>query len=238
MAIDCFRRWKTLRPATVGSRGSIRALGKMALGRSKTVGRLLAVGGVLLLVGCGGSPDDGLSEQPFAQNPRQTFERIVSHFKHQYTGGAIAVPTRLGGNGEKRSLLLRFIVEDVQYAVYGCDRPADPCTAEMTVKTSTHSSLQRVSPLSGEESSSSRNGGTVDDRRPRADRLVGSATTGAEGEKTRWSDTLAAESVLRRQNKSREQTCQFAFENGRWVLTSRLADSSMKRAIDFALISQ
>ncbi|MFV2066340.1 MAG: hypothetical protein ACC645_05120 [Pirellulales bacterium] len=202
------------------------------------LGRLSAIGALLLVAGCGGPSDDGLSEQAFRLDPRRTFERIVNHFKHQYTGGAIAVPTRLGGEGAKRRLLLRFIVEDVRYTVRGCDRPSDPCTAEMTVKTSTHSSLQRVSPPSGEEPSSPRDRGRGETRRRGDDRATGSATAGAESEKGRLSDTMAAESVLRKQDKSREQTCFFSYEDGHWVLTSQLADSSMKRAIEFALASQ
>jgi hypothetical protein len=179
------------------------------------------------VLGCGSRAPQRSGADARGQSPRARFDGIVERFKRHCSGSSILVPTRTGD-----SLVLRFVLDDVTYHVAGCDSPSASCTAEMTVKTSTHYSL--LTGLSPSPDAAAEGAG------PRSSVSSGTSKNTAEAPQQKQPPhrQMTAEKLLGRKSQEKTETYQFAFEQGRWVLKTEEVDPSVKESLVFALRRQ
>lgn len=175
------------------------------------------------LLGCEARTAQRRGAEGNDETPRVRFDWIMEQFKRHCSGSSILVPTSTGDN-----LVLRFVVDDVSYEVDGGDQPGAPCTATMTIKTSTHYALLAGSPV------------TPDDTPRRRLPAAGppSGPSDASQEEQAPLRRMTAEELLGSKSQGKTETYQFAFEQGRWVLKTEEVDSSIREPLVLALRRQ
>ena len=175
------------------------------------------------LLGCESRTTQRRGAEDSGETPRARFGWIMEQFKRHCSGSSILVPTSTGDN-----LVLRFVVDDVSYEVDGGDLPGAPCTATMTIKTSTHYALLAGSPA------------TPDDTPRRRLPAAGppSGPSDASQEEQAPLRRMTAEELLGSKSQGKTETYQFAFEQGRWVLKTEEVDPSIREPLVLALRRQ
>lgn len=178
-------------------------------------------------------------------NPRESFDAIMERFTRYFDGiDVVLPPSRLGEDGTEQRMRMRLVVEDIRYAVHGCNTPQEPCTAELTVRTRSQLSLldppDVESPDHGEEQGEDDAKASGSPSKPEKQNPFSKRGSGeSPSEKNRNSVTsLTNDELLRSRGEQSEQTYQFAYEQGRWVLKSDPDDALVKGAIDSALDDQ
>jgi hypothetical protein len=186
-------------------------------------------------------------EQPLSSpkpvvSPRESFDEIMRRFTQSFDGiDVVLPPSRLGRDGPEQQMRMRLVVEDIRYAVHGCNTPQEPCTADLTVRT--QSQLSLLDPPDDDESSgrgadsTDAGGSNSDSQRPSALGQRGSGESHDENSRDALAP-LSNNELLQSRGIQSEQTYQFAFERGRWVLKSDPQDAIVKRAIESALDGQ
>jgi hypothetical protein len=175
-------------------------------------------------------------------NPRKSFDAIMKRFTQYFDGiDVVLPPSRLGRDGTVQQMRMRLVVEDIRYAVHGCNGPQEPCTAELTVRT--RSQLSLLDPPDEDENldhaeDTAKSGDShskPETQNPPVKRGGGES----QGENKHDVVTpLTNNELLRSRGIQSEQTYQFAYEHGRWVLKSEPQDALVMGAIDSALDGQ
>ena len=185
-------------------------------------------------------PEDAKASSA-AVDPEKSFSRVVQRFRDRFSDFDVVLP--LPFKGVRKRVRFRFVVDDIAYQVHPSSTQQDHYTATLTVRTSTRFSMMR-----SEE-------GRAEDRDsfPQTTREAtdyGAANTLTQQRPGGFSDTTPSRksenhqlesdmmNTLSQQGVTSNETYDFAYERGSWVVKSEIADPSTRDIIEYALKRQ
>ena len=220
-------------PGVRGTSGFFAAARRPKTGSATVCAALL---GILtaLLGGCGQAPPEAEKTATGRIDPKKQFDQIVNRFKQCYQNLHIVLPARPSDSSTRR--LNVHVVQEVAHHVTGGE--GGPYTAQMTVRTRTDYSLYEMNP--GVRTGQNSPGSAEDNSAEAAGGASQNAESGSSSAPERRQTVLerSASQFLNDREEQQVQTIDFVFANGRWDLTSKDLDPSIKLAVQFALRSQ